>query len=188
MRSAPSTSSTRAWTFRASTAWSCSGRPSRPSSSSSSSAGVFARPRARTSLTVIDFVGNHRTFLDRVRTLLSFGEGRDSLRRFLVDGAPPELPPGCSVVVDPEAIDLLAELLPRGGSEVERAFRELRAARGERPTAGEFYRMGYRPSTLRQAHGGWFDFLESEGALSEDGAEGARSGAATGSATSRRRR
>ena len=126
------------------------------------------KAEAKDFLTVIDFVGNHRTFLDRVRTLLSFGEGRDTLRRFLVDGAPPELPAGCSVVLDPEAIDLLAQLLPRGGSEVERAFRELRAARADRPAAGEIYRMGYRPSTLRPSHRGWFDFLDSEGALTDD--------------------
>lgn len=51
-------------------------------------------------------------------------------------------------------------------NEVERAYRDLRDARGERPTAGELFRMGYRPATLRPVHQGWFDFVASEGDLS----------------------
>src|SRR6185503_357847 len=50
------------------------------------------------SLTVIDFVGNHRLFLDRIRSLLSLtGDASpiERLRSFLQDEAPPELPAGC---------------------------------------------------------------------------------------------
>ena len=118
-------------------------------------------------LTVIDFVGNHRVFLDRVRTLLSFGEGQTSLRTFL-EGGEPELPPGCSIRVELEAIDLLRRLLPSGANAVERAYRELQVARGQRPTIGELYRSGYSPSVLRAAHGGWFEFVQSEGHLTGD--------------------
>ncbi len=117
-------------------------------------------------LTVIDFVGNHRVFLERVRTLLDLGERPTSIRAFL-DGGDPELPPGCAVELELEAKDLLAKLLPAGGRAVEDAFRELLAARGERPTAGELYRLGHNPAALR---GGWFDFLAEQGALT--GAEG----------------
>jgi phage repressor protein C with HTH and peptisase S24 domain len=117
-------------------------------------------------LTVIDFVGNHRVFLDRVRTLLSFGEAKPNLRAFL-EGGDPELPPGCSVEVDLGAIDLLRRLLPSGANAVERAYRELQVARGERPTIGELYRAGYSPSVLRGAHGSWFEFVESEGHITE---------------------
>lgn len=118
-------------------------------------------------VTVIDFVGNHRVFLDRVRTLLALGRSPVSLREFLVDGKEPELPPGCAVQVEVEAKDLLTRLLPSGGSEVERSYRELRDARGERPSVGELYRRGSPPSTLRKAHGSWFHFVKSEGDLKE---------------------
>ena len=116
-------------------------------------------------VTVIDFVGNHRVFLDRVRTLLALGRSPVSLRAFLVDGKEPELPPGCAVQVEVEAKDLLKDFLPSGGTEVERLYRELRDARGERPSVGELYRRGYAPSTLRRAHGSWFNFLKTEGDL-----------------------
>lgn len=121
-------------------------------------------------LTVLDFVGNHRVFLDRVRKLLSLAPTPTDLRDFVEDKAAARMPAGCSVHIDLEAKDLLRSLLPpRGKSEVERVYRDLRAARGERPSAGELYRMGYRPSTLRPAYAGWFDFVAAERDLDEAG-------------------
>ncbi|MFL5351441.1 DEAD/DEAH box helicase family protein [Archangium sp.] len=130
------------------------------------------KAEGKVSVTVIDFVGNHRVFLDRVRALLALADRNErlSLRDFLVDGQEPELPPGCSVQVELEAKDLLRRLLPQEGSrsEVVRVYRELREAWGRRPTAGELYRMGYRPATLREAHGGWLGFVRSEGDLTAE--------------------
>lgn len=105
-------------------------------------------------LVVLDFVGNHRVFLDRLRLLLTLSSGEVSLRQYLA-GEQPELPPGCSVEVELEAKDMLRFFLPRGESEVIRAYRELRDLRGERPRAGELFRMGYLPSTVKP----WFDFV-----------------------------
>ena len=119
------------------------------------------------SLAVIDFVGNHRVFLERLRLLLSFAKRETSLAQFLRDRQEPDLPEGCSVNVELEAIALLEKLLPAGASEVERVYRELRASRDERPTVGELFRMGYRPSTLGKAHGSWFEFVDKEGDLGE---------------------
>ncbi len=118
-------------------------------------------------LTVIDFVGNHRVFLDHLRALLSFGSGHAALAAFLQTGEA-ELPPGCSVDVELEAVEMLRQLLPTGGGEVERVYRELYAARGERPTIGELFRMSYAPGALRATHGSWFEFIASEGHLSEE--------------------
>jgi len=118
-------------------------------------------------LNVIDFVGNHGVFLDRVQLLVSLGPRPVSLREFLVERKAPELPAGCSVDVELEAIDMLRRLLPAGATEVERVYRELAEASGERPTAAELYRLGYRPGTLRAMHGSWFDFVAQEGHLSE---------------------
>ena len=122
------------------------------------------KAEGKTQLTVIDFVGNHRVFLQRVRTLLSLaGSSSTSLSAYLrKPEAGAELPPGCSIDIELEAIELLDKLLPRGRSRVERAFRELLALRDERPTAGDLYRQGYLPSTLRKAHGSWFGFLKAE--------------------------
>jgi superfamily II DNA or RNA helicase/diadenosine tetraphosphate (Ap4A) HIT family hydrolase len=118
-------------------------------------------------LTVIDFVGNHRVFLDRVRTLLSLGGREGALRALVAAAGELKLPTGCSVAIELEAIALLERLLPRGASEVERVYRELYAARGKRPRIGELFRMNLSPSTLRAAHGAWFDFVSAEQHLTE---------------------
>lgn len=128
-------------------------------------------------VTVIDFVGNHRVFLERVRALLSLagGTGATALRAFLSSNQFVELPAGCSVDLELEAKQLLSRLFRVGGAdEVERVYRELCVERGadedptQRPTAGELQRMGYVPSRLRERHGSWFDFVRGERGLTAE--------------------
>ncbi len=122
------------------------------------------RVEGKSLLTVLDFVGNHRVFLNRIRLLLSLSSREMPLREFLASGTATDLPPGCSVNVELEAIEMLRFLLPGGENEVVRAYHELRAARDARPSAGELFRMGYLPSRL----GGWFPFVGSEGDLTPE--------------------
>lgn len=117
----------------------------------------------KAALDVIDFVGNHRIFLDKMRVLLSLG-GQDSSLAAYFAGAP-TLPPGCSVDLELEAKEILHKLMPSAdGNALVRVFRELRASRGARPTAGELYRMGLNPRSLKV---GWFTFCHNEGALDD---------------------
>jgi superfamily II DNA or RNA helicase/diadenosine tetraphosphate (Ap4A) HIT family hydrolase/SOS-response transcriptional repressor LexA len=122
------------------------------------------KAEGKTSVTIIDFVGNHRLFLDRLQTLLALGAGPSapSIQDYLVHDKEPTLPPGCSVQVELEAKRLLAELIPKGSTEVARMYRELRHAWGRRPTIGELHRLRYLPSTLKP---GWFQFVGSQGDL-----------------------
>ncbi len=120
-------------------------------------------------LVVIDFVGNHRVFLDRVRTLLSLAPaaGEASVHTLLANDGHVELPEGCSVDVDLEAVDLLRQLLSGGVKDaLVNAYRELYAARGRRPTIGEMYRLDRNPRSLK-GFDGWFDFVDSEGHLED---------------------
>jgi superfamily II DNA or RNA helicase/diadenosine tetraphosphate (Ap4A) HIT family hydrolase len=132
--------------------------------------GLRASP-SKDHVTVVDFVGNHRVFLERVRTLLSLagGAAARSLRGFLQAEGEAQLPAGCSVDLELEAKALLARLFRVGGAdEVERAYRELRVETGARPTAGQLQRMGYLPSRLRERHGSWLEFVRGEGDLADD--------------------
>lgn len=125
----------------------------------------------KSSVAVVDFVGNHRVFLDRIRTLLSLGGPRaDALRAFLASEDAFELPDGCSVDLELEAKEILEKLYRSGGAdEVESAYREIREASGdERPTAGQLQRIGYLPSKIRERHGSWFEFVRAEGDLTDD--------------------
>jgi superfamily II DNA or RNA helicase/diadenosine tetraphosphate (Ap4A) HIT family hydrolase/SOS-response transcriptional repressor LexA len=138
--------------------------------------GLRASP-GKTGVNVIDFVGNHRMFLERLRALLSLGgeSGGERLRALLQPDSTAELPAGCSVELELEAKALLARLFHvSGADEVERAYRELCLERGaeelptSRPTAGELHRMGYLPSRLRERHGSWFEFVRGESGLAPD--------------------
>lgn len=120
---------------------------------------------AKERLTVLDFVGNHRVFLDRVRTLVTLADEAGSARAFL-EARRATLPEGCSVDLELEAVDLLRRLLPHDASgALLDAYRERRAARGERPRAGELVRSGHAALKATAASGGWFALVAGEGDL-----------------------
>lgn len=131
------------------------------------------RHAGKTQLKVLDFVGNHRVFLDRMRVLLAATDrGFQSVGCWLERGAT-QLPPGCEIEVAWEAKELLQALLPSqraavgaaGPALLEQVFDEQVAARDERPTAGELFRMGYDIEALRKAGRDWFTFLGAKGWL-----------------------
>lgn len=114
-------------------------------------------------LEVLDFVGNHRVFLTRLRGLVALSGDTDALHRFLTDGTAPGLPGGCEISLTSSALATLRTFLPQGDDdELVRVYRTLRALRGRRPRAGELVRLGLDPSTLRSRFGGWLAFLSAE--------------------------
>lgn len=121
-------------------------------------------------LIVIDFVGNHRIFAQRILHLLSLRqatEGWTSLKNWL-RGKAPDLPVGCLLDVELEAQDLLRKFLPQGRSAGIEGYRALREELGRRPTLLEVFSRGFLPRTISVAHGSWFSFVASEGDLSAD--------------------
>ncbi len=127
-------------------------------------------------LRVIDYIGNHKTFLDKPRALfgalMGIGESTEALRNALLRARNNELdlPPGCSVTYDVQAIDLLEKLLPRRDAleQLDTLYEEFRERHGRRPSARELHSMD-GPSIRRatQQHGSWFAFVGSKGDLTE---------------------
>jgi hypothetical protein len=124
-------------------------------------------------LTVIDYIGNHRSFLIKAQALLEplVGEvGTDAqLRRAfrLVQRGELELPPGCAVTYELAALDILQSLLRKGGgaTAVEGFARDFMDRHGVRPTAVETYQAHYNPRAVRGTHGSWLGFLRDLGLL-----------------------
>src|SRR5262249_16516858 len=78
------------------------------------------KAEAKPHVTVIDYIGNHRTFLIKPQTLLGLPEGDVAVAQALeraVAGRLQNLPPGCAVTYDLKAVEILQGLLrsiPRG--------------------------------------------------------------------------
>jgi superfamily II DNA or RNA helicase/HKD family nuclease len=123
-------------------------------------------------LTVIDYIGNHRSFLSKPRTLLQLAEGDLAITRALnlwVEGDL-ELPPGCEVTYDLQAIDILRSLLkqPAHSDAIQAHYLDFRERHGQRPSASEMFRDGFTPRALRSSHGSWLRFVQAMGDLSPD--------------------
>ena len=125
----------------------------------------------KSDLCVIDFVGNHAVFLERVQALLDLGSGGLVSARQLVERRDLEamLPPGCAIDVEVEALEILERLLPGAAtSALVSAYQRFRKARGRRPRPAELLAEGYNPaSAQRGGVRGWFGLVHDQGDLDE---------------------
>ena len=129
------------------------------------------RGDGKDALTVIDFIGNHRSFLIKPRTLLALGTGRqastDKVLRAMRTGDF-GLPSGCSATYDVELVDVLRTLTRVGArSALEDYCRSYADERGHRPSAVQAYEAGYNPTSARTKYGHWFGFLDDVDLLAE---------------------
>lgn len=125
-------------------------------------------------LTVIDYIGNHRSFLLKARTLLQLPAGKDSdlhaaLQR--IQSGEFELPAGCSVTYELEAIEIMRSLLRLPSASVQDAlldyYLDFRERRGERPSALQCFHDGYNPRSARAKSGSWLAFVQAQKGLSD---------------------
>lgn len=125
-------------------------------------------------LTVLDFIGNHRSFLNRPRLLLSLedhvGQLILSLKQIKEGVVPAGLPAGCMINYDLRAIDFFEECLTQSGERSRILYLHFKDTYGRRPTARELFRMGAPMTTIRNGFGGWFQFVLHMGDL-DDGEE-----------------
>ena len=123
----------------------------------------------KTHLAVIDYIGNHRIFLTKFRTLLKLGAGDGALRLALerLDDKLIQFPAGCEVTYDLQALDIIRSLIrqPRDGEELVAFYRDFRERHGTRPTASEVQHAGFNPG--RSGHAGWLGFVADMGDMSE---------------------
>lgn len=131
-------------------------------------------------LTVIDYIGNHRAFLMKLRAMAALAEQEaDSPGRLrvLLDeivGESITLPTGCEVTYELAAIEILRELLRPTGSEsaLETFYRDFTERHGVRPNAVETFHAGLNPRS--NGEGSWLGFVERMGGLSDEEASALR--------------
>jgi len=118
----------------------------------------------------VDYIGNHRCFLQAAMALLfETGESRGALSMALkriADGTL-ELPPGCAVHYELEALDILRGLArpPRGAEALALWYRAFEEEHDVRPTASEAWHAGFAPRTARRAFGSWLGLVTSQQGL-----------------------
>jgi superfamily II DNA or RNA helicase/HKD family nuclease/diadenosine tetraphosphate (Ap4A) HIT family hydrolase len=123
-------------------------------------------------LTVIDYIGNHRTFLMKPQTLFGLPAGDRHIMNLLesLDAGTAEIPPGCEVTYELEAKDILKALLrvtPDPVDLIRRRYQDFLEIHGVRPSASELYLEGYNPRAVRREFGSWLSFVKSEGGFAE---------------------
>jgi len=125
-------------------------------------------------LTVIDYIGNHRAFLMKLRGLAALmnreAESKGSLREVLegILGETLSLPPGCEITYDLAAVDVLQHLLRPTGTEtaLEAFYRDFEDRHGVRPNAVETFHVGLNPRGNSESS--WLGFVERMGGLSSE--------------------
>jgi len=127
-------------------------------------------------LRVIDYIGNHKTFLVKIRTLLTATCGESTsdsqiaaaLKR--LQGGELDLPDGCDISYELEAIDIIQGLVkPPGDQEVILGYyADYQQRHGQRPTAVELFHDGYSPGSVRKRFESWFGFIDEMGHLSDE--------------------
>lgn len=120
-------------------------------------------------LLVIDFVGNHRIFAQRLIHILSLHKAVANwatLKKWL-NGETPDLPNGCLVDLEVEAKDFIRQFIPSGPSQAIEAYRAMRDEQGRRPTILEVFNQGFLPRAIAARDGSWFEFCVAEGDLNE---------------------
>jgi len=121
-------------------------------------------------LTVIDYIGNHRVFLLKPQTLFGLPSGDREIFNLLerLRTGTQELPVGCEVTYELEAVEILKSLL-RGttgqADALDKYYADFKELHGVRPTAVEVYQDGYNPRAVRERAGSWARFVSTQGDL-----------------------
>ena len=122
------------------------------------------RWEGKSHLVVLDFIGNHQSFLHKPQALFGVGASFKQLADFArkAELGRLELPDGCFVNYDLRIIDFLKSLDAAGS---QKDYEALKASLGRRPSLAEFYRSGSSISLMRRQHGSWFEMLAAVGDL-----------------------
>jgi len=130
------------------------------------------RSEGKQQLVVLDFIGNHHSFLQKPQALFGVGATYKALAAFArkAERQALELPAGCYVNYDLTIIDFLKSLDSAGP---QKDYEALRDVLGRRPTLSEFYRAGSSVQAMRQQAEQWFALVREMGDLTEQEAAAA---------------
>lgn len=126
------------------------------------------KAKGKESVRVIDFIGNHKTFLEKPAALFDFELTASSMKEFIekYNSQTLDLPAGCRVLYDPETIDFFDEY-SRKRQDFVSLYKEYKSGNEARPTATQFYQFIDKLSNVRLGYGSWLGFVDKMGDFSE---------------------
>ena len=118
-------------------------------------------------LVILDFIGNHKSFLHKPEALFEIDASYKKLADFArkAEAHQLELPEGCFVNYDLELIDFLKSLDSEG---TKNEYIALRDSFGRRPALAEFYRAGASMPAMRKEYGDWYALVNAMEDLDAD--------------------
>ncbi|AVR87517.1 DUF3427 domain-containing protein [Thauera aromatica] len=124
------------------------------------------RAEGKERLVVLDFIGNHHSFLHKPQALGQIGSAYKQLAEFArkIEARRLELPTGCYINFELELIDFLKSL---DGDGIARDYEALREGLGRRLTLAEFYRSGANLGRMRKEYVSWFGLVQAMADLDE---------------------
>lgn len=115
----------------------------------------------KTHVVVLDFLGNHQSFLNSPAALLA-EPNRSSLLKKLRQQEPITLAKGCFINYAPELIQFWEKLARQIGKSAVEDYQQLRDELGRRPTATEFFHAGYALPKMRKQAGSWLNLITTQ--------------------------
>lgn len=125
-------------------------------------------------LDVLDLVGNHHSFLSKVRFLVQLSGSPTAKVKDVLDdlgNGTLELPAGCSINFETEALEIMKALAEKTlrGQAVQQSLRSwIEDHQSERPSALQFSLFRGTELGTSKRIGGWFGLLASESLLSSE--------------------
>ncbi len=118
---------------------------------------------------VIDFIGNHKSFLDKPAALFGFEPTNKNIKDFLdkYKDQKLDLPRESRILYDVESIRFMDQL-SQVKVDYDTFYKEFKVSNGGRPSASDFYQFIGKLTDVRLKHGSWFEFVDNMGDLSED--------------------
>jgi superfamily II DNA or RNA helicase len=111
----------------------------------------------KTHVSVIDFIGNHISFLNRPMALLQTSEPKEVIKHL----SNRKIDDKCLINIDPELINFWQQL-QLDYTKADQQYQLLKDDLGHRPTATEFYHSGFNWHKLTKQHDSWFDLVISQ--------------------------
>lgn len=106
-------------------------------------------------LVVLDFIGNHHSFLNKPLALL----GSSSVKTLLAKLQAPKLAAGCTINIDPQITDFFEQLAKQQRTTAIEDYQRLYEQLGHRPTASEFWSEYQDLRKVNKQHNSWMQLV-----------------------------